>query len=122
MALEIIKNIVLALHVIGVASLLGGSLVQLSSIKSGTTRIIRPILDGAWTMLITGVILVGLQYPLGNDVDNVKITVKLLVLVAIVVIALVNRKKEKLAAWVIPTLAGLTVVNILIATVWRNYS
>lgn len=122
MALEIIKNIVLALHVIGVASLLGGSLVQLSSIKSGTTRIIRPILDGAWTMLITGVILVGLQYPLGNDVDNVKITVKLLVLVAIVVIALVNRKKEKLATWVIPTLAGLTVVNILIATVWRNYS
>ncbi len=120
--MEILKNVVLALHIIGVASLLGGSLVQLSQIKAGTTRIIRPIMDGAWTMLITGIILVGLQYPLGNDVNNVKITVKLAVLIAIVVIALVNRKKEKLATWVIPVLASLTVVNILIATVWKNYS
>jgi hypothetical protein len=70
-------------------------------------------------MLVTGVLLVGLQYPLGHDVNNIKIGVKLAVLVAIIVIALVNRTSEKLAGWVLPTLGGLTVVNVLIATVWH---
>ncbi len=69
-------------------------------------------------MLITGVILVGLQYPLGNEVNNVKITVKL----AILVIALVNRKRETLARRVMPALGALTVANVVIATVWKNYS
>lgn len=120
--MEILKNVVLALHIIGVASLLGGSLVQMSAIKLGTTRILPAIMHGAWTMLATGIILVGLQYPLGHEVNNVKITVKLVILIAIVVIALVNRKHERVANWVIPTLAGLTVANIVIATVWKAYS
>lgn len=120
--MEILKNIVLAVHIIGVASLLGGALVQISAIKKGTTRILPAILHGAWTMLLTGVILVGLQYPLGNDVNNVKIGVKLAILVVIVVIALVNRKRETVARWVIPALGALTIANIVIATVWKNYS
>jgi hypothetical protein len=120
--MEILKNVVVALHIIGVASLLGGILVQISAIKLGTTRILPAILHGAWTMLITGVVLVGLQYPLGHDVDNVKIAVKLAILAAILVVALVNRKRETLAGWVLPVLGGLTVANVLIATVWKNYS
>src|SRR5690606_30598798 len=120
--MEILKNVVLALHIIGVASLLGGVLVQISAIKLGKTRILPAILHGAWTMLVTGVILVGLQYPLGHDVDNVKIGVKLVILAAILVIALMNRKRETLAGWVLPVLGGLTVANIVIATVWKSYS
>lgn len=120
--MEILKNVVLALHIIGVASLLGGVLVQIPAIKAGKARILSAILHGAWTMLITGVILVGLQYPLGNEVNNVKITVKLAILVAILVVALMNRKRETLAGWVLPVLGGLTTANVLIATVWKNYS
>ena len=120
--MEILKNVVLAIHIIGVASLLGGALVQISAIKLGKTRVMPAIMHGAWTMLVTGIILVGLQYPLGNEVNNTKISVKLAILIAIVVIALVNRKRETLAGWVIPVLGGLTVANIVIATVWKNYS
>lgn len=120
--MEILKNIILAVHIIGVASLLGGILMQLPAIKLGTARIVPAILHGAWTMLATGIILVGLQYPLGNEVNNAKIAVKLAILVGIVVIALVNRKRESVARWVIPTLGALTVANILIATVWKSYS
>lgn len=120
--MEILKNIVLAFHIIGVASLLGGALVQMSAIKLGQTRIVPAIMHGAWTMLVTGVILVGLQYPLGHEVNNVKITVKLVILIAIFVIAYMNRKREKLATWVVPVLGGLTIANIVIATVWRNYN
>lgn len=120
--MEILKNVILALHIIGVASLLGGVLVQIPAIKNGTAKVLPAIIHGAWTMLVTGVILVGLQYPLGREPDNVKISVKLVILIAIVVIALVNRKKEKLAGWVIPALGVLATANIVIATVWKNYS
>jgi hypothetical protein len=117
--MEILKNVILALHIIGVAALLGGVLYQIRAIREGTARVLPAILHGAWTMLLTGVLLVGLQYPLGHDVNNVKIGVKLAVLVAIIVIALVNRKREKLAGWVLPALGSLTVANVVIATVGR---
>lgn len=123
MAIEIIKNIVLALHIIGIASLLGGMLVQMKAMKSGTTKILPAIMHGAWTMLATGILLVGMAYMggHGDNVNNAKITVKLVILIAIVVIALVNRRKEQLAGWVLPSLMALTVANILIATVWTKY-
>lgn len=120
--MEILKNLVLAVHIIGVASLLGGVLVQLPAIRKGAARVLPAIVHGAWTMLVTGLILVGLQYPLGHEVNNVKITVKLAILVVIVVVALINRKRETLARWVIPVLGALTVANIVIATVWKSYS
>ncbi len=120
--MEILKNVVLAFHIIGVASLLGGILVQISAIKLGKARIIPAILHGAWVMLATGIILVGLQYPLGHEVNNVKISVKLVILVAILVTALINRKREAIAGWVVPVLGVLTVTNIVIATVWKPYN
>jgi hypothetical protein len=40
----------------------------------------------------------------------------------ILVLALVNRRRETLARWVLPVIGALTVVNILLATVWKNYS
>src|SRR5690606_6316957 len=119
--MEILKNVVLALHIIGVVALLGGVVYQSSAMKAGTARVLPAMLHGAWTMLLTGLILVGLQYPLGrgDDLDNTKVAVKLVILVAIIVIALVNRKREKAASWVLPALGVLTVANVVIATVWR---
>ena len=46
-------------------------------------RIVAPLMHGAWTMLITGALLVSLQHPIGSEVNDTKITVKLLALVAI---------------------------------------
>ncbi len=117
--MEILKNVVLALHIIGVVALLGGVLYQIKPLRDRTARLLPAMMHGAWTMLVTGVALVGLQYPLGNDVNNTKIGVKLLVLVAIIVVALINRKKESVATWVLSTIGILTVVNVLLATVWR---
>lgn len=117
--MEILKNLVLAVHIIGVAALLGGVIYQIKAMRGGAGRILPAIMHGAWTMLITGIVLVGMQYPLGNDVDNTKVTTKLLVLLAIVAIAFINRKKDVVAAWVLPTLGVLTVVNTVIATTWK---
>jgi hypothetical protein len=117
--MEILKNVILALHIIGVAALLGGVLYQVRAMRAGTARVLPAMMHGAWTMLVTGILLVGLQYPLGHDVNNVKVAVKLAVLIAIIVIALVNRKREAVAGWVLPTIGALTVANVVIATVWR---
>lgn len=73
-------------------------------------------------MLATGIPLVGLQYSLGNDFNNAKITVKLAVIITIIVVARINRKRETVARWVIPALGILTVVNIVLATVWKPNS
>lgn len=119
--MEILKNVILALHILGVAALLGGVLFQIKDIRRGTARVLPAIMHGAWTMLLTGLILVGLQYPLGrgDDLDNTKVGVKLLILIAIIVITLINRKRESVAKWVLPTVGILTVANVVIATVWR---
>lgn len=117
--MEILKNIVLALHILGVVALLGGVVYQVKPMRAGKARVLPAMMHGAWTMLVTGVVLVGLQYPLGHEVNNAKITVKLLVLIAILVIALINRKKDPVASWVLPTIGALTVINVLLATVWR---
>lgn len=117
--MEIVKNVVLALHIIGVVALLGGVIYQGTSVRERGGLILPAMMHGAWTMLVTGIALVGLQYPLENEVNNTKISVKLLVLVAIIGVALVNRKKQPVARWVLPTIGVLTVVNVLLATVWR---
>ena len=117
--MEILKNVILAIHILGVVGLLGGVLYQIKPMREGKGRVLPAMMHSAWTMLITGVILVGLQYPLGNEVNNVKVSVKLVVLIAIIVIALVNRKREAVAGWVLPTIGSLTVLNVLLATVWR---
>lgn len=121
MSVEILKNVILALHIIGVVALLGGVVYQSSAMREKTARIVPTMMHGAWTMLVTGIVLVGMQYALGrgDDVNNVKITVKLVVLIAIVVIALINRKKDPVAGWVLPAIGLLTVANVVMATVWR---
>lgn len=117
--MEILKNVVLALHIIGVVALLGGVIYQIKPMRAGEGRILPAMMHGAWTMLVTGVLLVGLQYPLGREVNNVKVSVKLVVLIAIIVIALIYRKREHVATWVLTTIGALTVLNVLLATVWR---
>lgn len=117
--MEILKNLVLALHIIGVAAILGGVIYQAKDLLAGGGRVLPAMMHGAWTMLVTGVALVGLQYPLDNEVNNAKISAKLAVLVVLIVVAWINRKRETLAGWVLPLIGTLTVVNVLLATVWK---
>lgn len=116
--MEILKNVILALHILGVVALLGGVLYQSRSGGKGTGRVLPGMMHGAWTMLVTGIALVGLAYPLDQTPNNTKVSVKLLVLIGIIVIAFLNRKKETVANWVLPAIGALTVVNVLLATIW----
>lgn len=114
--MEVVKGLLLVLHFIGLAAIIGGVLVQL---RAETRRIDAFVLHGGWTQLLTGLALVGVDEAIGDDVNNAKIAVKLLVLLGILAIAFVFRKRPSVPTWAWAGIGGLTVLNIAIAVLWK---
>lgn len=110
--MELVIQILLVLHFIGIGALLSGFFYQLKNIKSGMT-VNAGILHGAWLMLLTGLGMVGLVKP--AELNTLIVALKSGVLTAILFIAYRFRKKEKTPAWVVPIIALLTTVNISLA-------
>ncbi len=113
--MEILKNVLLVLHFIGLASLLGGFLVQMSAFKTSTARINPAILHGALTQIVTGLLLVAVAEFDDHEVNNVKVGIKLAVVLVIWVLALINRKKSAVSNAVIGVIGLLTLANVVIA-------
>ncbi|MFD7421807.1 hypothetical protein ACFV6M_15385 [Streptomyces californicus] len=116
--MDVLINVVVALHIIGIASLLGGFLTQMKAMGAGAARFTPAMLHGALTMLVTGIALVGLNQADDHAVNNVKIGIKLALLVVILALVYVKRDEEKVDKGAFLAVGGLTVVNIFIATVW----
>jgi hypothetical protein len=116
--MDVLINVFVALHIIGIASLLGGFLTQMKAMGAGTARFIPAMLHGALTMLITGVALVGLNQADDQPVNNLKVGIKLAVLVVILGLVYVKRDEEKVDKALFGAVGGLTVANIFIATLW----
>lgn len=117
--MEILIRIVVILHFIGLASLLGGVLVQVKDVIAGKGRIVAAMFHGALTQLVTGIVLVGLVEANGEDLNYAKITTKLVIVLIITVFVLMYRKKMSVASWVIWAIGALTVANIAIAVLWH---
>ncbi len=113
--MEIIKNALLVLHFVGMASLLGGFLVQM---KPKVKQINPAMVHGALTQLVTGVALVGIDQALDDPVNNAKVGTKFVALVVITALVFVYRSRERVATWVWATIGGLTLLNIVIAVFW----
>lgn len=113
--MEILRDVLVILHFIGLASLLGGFLVQM---KPRTKVINAAMVHGVLTQLVTGIALVGLAEASDADVDHVKVAVKLLVAVVIAVLVFMHRRKSAVSVPVWAALGVLTVANIVVAVVW----
>ncbi|WP_324796370.1 hypothetical protein SJX93_22775 [Streptomyces cyaneofuscatus] len=116
--MDVLINVFVALHIIGIASLLGGFLTQMRAMGAGTARFVPAMLHGALTMLVTGVALVGLNQADDQAVNNIKVGVKLALLVVILALVYVKRDEEKVEKGAFAAVGGLTVANIFIATLW----
>ncbi|EFE77007.1 hypothetical protein K7395_12685 [Streptomyces filamentosus] len=116
--MDVLINVFVALHIIGIASLLGGFLTQMKAVGEGTARFGPAMLHGALTMLVTGIALVGLNQADDQSVNNVKIGIKLALLVVILALVYVKRDEEKVDKGAFMAVGGLTTVNIFLATVW----
>lgn len=118
--MHVIFVILLILHIVGIGSLLGGFLTQMKQLKPGTAVINPAMLHGALTMLVTGLLMVGVGElgGHGDDINLIKMGVKTLILIAVFVLILLNRKKERVATPVIGVIGLLTIANIAIAVAW----
>lgn len=116
--MDVLTHLFVGLHIIGIASLLGGFLTQMKQMSQGTARFNPAMLHGALTMLVTGVILVGLNQADDNPVNNVKIGIKMAVLIVILALVYVKRDEEKVDKGMFGAVGLLTVVNIFIAVLW----
>ena len=114
--MEIVRLLLVLLHLLGMALLLGSFLVQRRVAPQGPLSV--GWLHGSLLQLLTGLALVGVNEAEDRELDNVKIAVKLLVLLVILGAIVVYRRRDTLAAWVAPGLAGLVVVNTAVAVLW----
>ena len=115
--MELAIRIFVVLHLIGFASLLGGILAQTKELRNGG-RISPSILHGAWTLLITGFVLVGLVEAGGEEhVNNLVLAAKSVIITVIFFLAYGNSKKEQLKKWVVPVIALLAITNLTLAVV-----
>jgi hypothetical protein len=115
---ELARNILFGLHLLGTAGILISLLASRTKLSPGVTH-------SALLSLITGLFLVGLRYPLVDadpmkweEVDNAKISIKLLIVLVILVLGYKNRKKEVVSKVVVASIAGLALINIAIAVFW----
>ncbi|WP_149203818.1 hypothetical protein [Actinotalea subterranea] len=113
--MEILKNVALVLHFVGLASILGAFMVQM---KAPTKRIDAAMFHGALTQLVTGLALVGINEALGADVNNPKVGTKLVVLLVITALVWRNRKAQSVSTAVWGAVGGLTLLNVVVAVFW----
>ncbi|PBC84490.1 hypothetical protein SAMN05428945_0900 [Streptomyces sp. 2224.1] len=116
--MDVVINLFVGLHIIGIASLLGGFLTQMKAMGAGTARFVPAMLHGALTMLVTGIVLVGLNQAEDHSLNTIKLGIKMAVLVVILGLVYVKRDDEKIAPPLFGAVGALTVANIFIAVLW----
>lgn len=116
--MELARNILLGLHLIGMAGILVSLLASRKKLSPGITH-------SALLAFLTGIALVGIRYGLNDqdpekwaNVDNAKITIKTLVVGAILILGFRYKKKESVSPVIWWTIAVLALVNVAIAVWW----
>jgi hypothetical protein len=114
--MELVIQISLIIHLIGIGALLSGFFYQLKDWGVGM-KVNAGILHGAWLMLVTGFALAGLvpQVEQDEQLNAWVLAAKGIVITVIFFLAYGYNKKEKTAKWVVPAIAGLTILNICLA-------
>ena len=116
--MELLEHLVLAVHLLGMAAIVGGWLAVMA-----TPTPIAPVVWGARAQIVTGLLLVGiLQANEPDEINNTKIAVKLLIALAVAgcaeMAAAKHRRDGAPQPTRVPAAAGLTVLNVLVATLW----
>jgi hypothetical protein len=109
-------QILVLLHLIGFAALLGGVLVQL---RSKEPEVNAAMLHGSLTLLITGLALVILEEIRPDPVNYVKVAIKLVVSAIVVLLVVKNRKFASIPRGLWGLIGGLTIINAAVAVLWQ---
>ena len=111
----LLRHVLLYVHLIGFALLLGGTITQY---LTGKYKINQAMLAGAGTQVITGLILAA---PFGRAVDPPpgKLITKALLGVIIFAMVFFSRQRENVNKGHFLAIAGLTLITAAVAVFWR---
>ncbi|MET3142206.1 MULTISPECIES: hypothetical protein [unclassified Arthrobacter] len=114
----IVYNIVVFLHIVGAAMIVG---IWIGNMKTPTVHPRQ--FDGAALQLVTGIVLMGLIPALDMDANYFKLGIKFAIALAVGVLAFIGRRKYKKGEAISKGLAhgvgGLALLNVAIATLWN---
>lgn len=113
--MELLRHALLVVHLLGFAALFGGLLVQVRTPEKSVNSLMR---DGAGTVFVAGLALVGVIEADDGSLDHVKIAVKGIVALVILVLVMANIRKERIASGLWALLLALTVANVCVAVFW----
>lgn len=113
--MEILRLVLLFLHILGFAALIGGLLVQAREPQKSVNAAMR---DGAGTAFLAGLLLVGVLEAGDGDVNHAKIGVKFAVGLVILVLVMANARKPSIPQGLYVGLLALSVLNVALAVFW----
>jgi hypothetical protein len=113
--METVRLVLLFIHIVGFASLLGGLLVQARLPE----KVVNPAMrDGIGTAFVAGLLLVGVLEAGDESVDHAKVGVKFAIGLVILVLVMANVRKERIPQGLWVGLLLLTLANIAVAVFW----
>jgi Tfp pilus assembly protein PilN len=113
--MDLAQDALLFLHLLGMAALVGGGLVQ---VRASERSVNAAMLHGSLTQVVTGLALVGVLEAEEAEVDNAKIAVKFALAMVIALLVFVNRKKSTVPDGLYFGLLGLSVLTVGVAVFW----
>jgi VIT1/CCC1 family predicted Fe2+/Mn2+ transporter len=115
--MNLVLDITLAIHLLAFAVILGGVLSETKNFKTGA-KVNPGILHGSWLALLTGLIMTGLVYAIGEEnINNLVLSIKGLLLTGIFFIGYTYQKKESTPKWVVPTIGALAIAAMGFAVI-----
>ena len=116
--MNIVYNIMVFLHVVGAAMIVG---IWIGNMKKPTVHPRQ--FDGAALQLLTGIVMMGLIPALDMDANYFKLGIKFAIALAVIVLAFIGRRKykkdEPISKGLAHSVGGLALLNIAIATLWQ---
>lgn len=113
--METARLILLILHILGFAALLGGLFAQAGP---GEKRITGAMRDGIGTAFVAGLALVGVLEAGDDPVNHGKVAVKLLIGLVLLVLVMANLRKERIPQGLWAGLLLLAITNVCVAVLW----
>lgn len=114
--MEIVGQLLVLLHLVGFAALLGGLLVQL---RDSEPDVNGAMLHGVWLSLATGAGLVGLLLVDQQRLPYASLSVKMGLTLLLVLLVSKNRKYRSIPRGLWGLLCVLTLLTLGVSVLWR---
>ncbi|WGX95513.1 hypothetical protein [Nocardioides sp. L-11A] len=113
--METLRLILLILHILGFAALIGGLLAQAGPGDKKVTGVMR---DGVGTAFLAGLLLVGVLEGGDDPVNHAKVGVKLAIGLVLLVLVMANMRKARIPNGLWAGLLVLAIAEVCIAVLW----